>query len=49
MPRKTAPINIKVKPEIKRKINQKAESFGLTTTALIEKIAKDEIVFAKTN
>ena len=49
MTKKTAPINIKVKPEIKRKINEKAETLGLTTTAFFEKIAKEEIVFAKTN
>ena len=43
--RKTAPINIKVEPKVKKKINKKAEELGLTTTSFIEKIANEEIVF----
>jgi len=47
--KKTSAINLMVEPEIKKKLKAKAEDTGLTLTAFIEKIAREEIVFLDSN
>jgi hypothetical protein len=46
---KTAEIKCMVEPDIKIKLQEKARELGLTLTGLIEKIAREPIVFMDQN
>ena len=47
--KKTAPINIMVTPETKKKLLEKARSLNLSTTEYIEKIALEPVIFLDEN
>ena len=47
--RKTAPINLMVTEETKRKLREKAKALGLTITSYVEKISHEPVIFADDN
>ncbi len=47
--KKTAPINIMLEPEIKKRLLNKAKELGLSLTAFIEKVACEPIIFLDAN
>jgi hypothetical protein len=49
MAKKTAPINILVEVETKKKLKDKADQMGISITQFIEKIAQEDIVFLDAN
>lgn len=49
MTNKTAPINIMVEPNTKKKLIEKANALGLSLTAYVEKIGEEPIVFLDNN
>ncbi len=49
MKKKTAQINLMVEPNIKKKLQDKANSLNLTLTSYLEKIASEQIVFLDEN
>jgi hypothetical protein len=47
--KKTAPINILVEPDIKKKLQEKARALNINLTQYIEKIGKEPVVFIDEN
>jgi len=47
--KKTAPINIVVEPNTKKKLQEKAKSLNLNLTQYIEKVGKEPVVFIDEN
>jgi len=46
---KSAPINVMVQPEVKKKLLEKAKNLNLSLTNYIEKIALEPIIFMDSN
>ena len=46
---KTAPINLMVLPEVKRKLREKAMQLNLNLTQFLEKVALEDVIFLDKN
>ena len=49
MANKTAPINVLVEPETKKKLQEKAQALNLSITQYIEKISLEQVIFLDPN
>jgi len=49
MTNKTAPINLMVEPETKKKLVDKAKQLNMTITSYLEKIALEPVIFVDEN
>jgi len=47
--KKTAPINLMISVEDKKKLQDKARNLNLTLTSYIEKISREPIIFLDSN
>lgn len=43
--KKTSQINIRIAPEVKKKVKEKASAYNLDITGFIEKIANEPVIF----